>query len=130
MVMAGKFLLGGAIAVTIVAGAIAWASTSVVQSTDLASGLGTVAACDHAPHWSYTFSKDTTGRVSDVHVTGIASSCLGGSMHLALVGPSYVADGESVTITTCATSCSVTVPFTLGPLPSQVTTVDAVVVGP
>lgn len=128
--MAGKFLIGAAAALAIGTGAVAWAANSAVQSTDLAEGFGSVAACDHVPNWSYTFSKDGSGRVSDVHVTGIAASCVGGSMRLTLTGPSYAAVADPVTITSCPTTCSVTVPFAAGPLPAQVTTANALIVGP
>lgn len=128
--MKGRFALGAFIASTISIGGIAWAAQSPVQSDRLSSGLGTVAACDHAPSWTYTFSKDGNGRVDEVVVGGIAASCAGGTMRLTLAGPSLSTEGTPVVVTSCPSTCSALVPFVVRPLPSQVTSASGVIVGP
>lgn len=106
----------------------AYAAGSATTSSTLASGSDTVARCDNTPVFTYTFAKSASGLVTSVTVADIDAACAGGRLSLAL-RPAHVTGGPTM-ITACAATCSVTVPLASNPLPSQATSVVAVIVGP
>lgn len=101
------------------------------SSQTLGAGVAAVGSCDASSTWTYSFGKDADGHMSSIRIANIGPGCLGGSMHLTLVGPVGVATGTPVGITDCSARCSVDVAFASGRLyPSQIASVDALIVGP
>jgi hypothetical protein len=110
------------------AAATAFAAGLTTTSARLASGTDTVARCDLTPTFTYAFLKNASGQVTSVTVSDIDAGCAGAKLSLA-VRPAEVTGGP-VTVVTCAATCAATVPLTSSPLPAQVTSVVAVMVGP
>jgi hypothetical protein len=109
----------------------AFAATAPVMSATVSGGLGSVAACDPAPSWSYGFGKNADGQVTSLHITNIAMSCAGGSMQVSLAGPTLSSVGTPTEIPACSGTCSVIVPFSTGLLfPVDITSANALIVGP
>jgi hypothetical protein len=109
----------------------AFAATASVNSETVSGGLGTVAACDPAPSWSYAFAKNASGQVTSVQITNIAPSCAGGSMQVSLAGSTLSSVGTPTEISTCGGTCSVTVPFSTSLLfPADISAANALIVGP
>ena len=129
-----KILTWSAVAVFAVlfCGAVAaFAASGSFSSQSITAGLGSVAACDSAPAWNYSFGKNANGQVSSVLISNIASTCSGGSMQVTLAGPVLASNGTPTVIPACGGTCSVTVPFSSGLLfPSQITAANALIVGP
>lgn len=109
----------------------AFAATSPVTNASVSGGLGSVAACDPAPSWSYAFGKNVDGQVSSLQITNIALTCAGGSMQVSVAGPTLSSVGTPTEISACSGTCSVTVPFSTGLLfPADITSANALIVGP
>ena len=109
----------------------AFAASGSFSSQSVAAGLGSVAACDGAPAWAYSFGKNANGQVSSVSITNIAAACSGGSMQVTLAGPVLASNGTATVSPACGGTCSVTVPFSSGLLfPSEITAANALIVGP
>lgn len=126
-----KWLLVPIVAAIVAGGAVAYAATAPVTASSITSAVGAVSACDPSNAWTHQFTKDVDGRVASVQIGGIASACNGGIVRLTLVGPTSSTSADPVTISSCASTCTVAVPIVTGrPYPSAVTSVHAVVVGP
>ena len=120
------------VVVVFVSGAIAaFAAGGTFSSQSVAAGLGSVAVCDPAPSWTYSFGKNANGQVSSVLISNIAATCSGGSMQVTLAGPVLASNGTPTVIPACGGTCTVTVGFSSGLLfPSQITAANALIVGP
>ncbi|MGQ0832945.1 MAG: hypothetical protein ACT4OV_14855 [Microthrixaceae bacterium] len=126
--MSIRRLIVAAVIAAALAGGAAFAAAQTLTSRSLAAGHVAVARCDATPTWTYSFGKNAGGQVTSVTVTDVDAGCFGGAMSLALKPVNAI--GGPVSVSSCAATCSVTVPLTSNPLPSQVTSVLAVVVGP
>lgn len=126
--MSFRPLLIAAVLATALSAAGADASGGLFHSDALTSGTAAVARCDTTPTWAYTFAKNANGQVTSVTVAAIDAGCLGGAIQLR-ANPAG-ASGGPVPISSCTATCSVVVPLSPSALPSQVTSIVAVIVGP
>ncbi len=126
--MVVRRLLVAVVAAAVLSAAAAHANSGAVASTSLASGSSAVARCDTTPTWIYTFVKNTGGEVTSVSVSDIDAACAGAKLSLAAQPAG--ATGGPITLTGCGATCTASVPLSSTPLPAQVTSVLAVIVGP
>ena len=111
--------------------AIAFAITPLVTSQSVVAGSTSVTGCDDDPGWAYSFLKNTSGQVSSVQISNIASMCSGGSMQVTLSGSFLFSVGTPTVLTSCDDTCAVIVPLTTPLLfPSQISATNALIVGP
>ncbi len=101
------------------------------SSEAMGAGSASVISCDSASTWGFSFGKDADGRVSSIRLANIAPECFGGLIQVTLVGPSGISGATQTAITDCSVRCLVDTVFD-GPrlYPSQIASVDALIVGP
>lgn len=120
-------LVGAGIAVVMTTG-IAYAASVGVTSNSLGGGTDTVGHCDSNPSsWTVTYHQNSSGDVTGVLVSNIASTCNGQQLYIALrkgatapvaTGSATISSG-SADVTTLSTT----------PAYSAVDRVDMVTVG-
>jgi hypothetical protein len=120
-------LLGAVAALVVVTSAVA--ASLPVTSGRLGGGTATVNRCD-GDGFTFLPTLDTSGSVTSVSVTSIASTCAGGTLRLTLVnGTTSVGSGTS-SLPSSGFSGTATVTVSPTPLSTNVTGIKAVVEGP
>lgn len=90
--------------------ACAAAATLAVGSSSLSAGNATVSACTSS--LVATRNVNNSGNVTQVNVAGIPTACSGETLSVTLVGSGNTAlAGNTGTVGSCVTSCSVTLAF-------------------
>lgn len=132
-----RLLLVGVV-VAALSAAVAFASSAPVSANRLAAGSRTVAICDpSAASWVRTFTTaPTTGKVTGLTISGIATTCSGGRLsatitdafggHVSSAPPTLLPSGAG----TCAATCSQPLTFATPQYPADIARLYLVVTGP
>jgi hypothetical protein len=121
--------LGAAILTAVVATTAA-AATLATASKHLGAGNAAVLACD-ANGFAFANVVNASGQVTSVTVTGIDTSCAGGTLTVTLTNASAAAVGSgSAALPTVGFAGTATVPMSPQPLSTSVQRYYGIILGP
>jgi hypothetical protein len=118
-----------AVAASLVCLQIAVAATLPTTAPELGGGTATVSACD-ADGFTFRHTVNTSGAITTVTVSSIASACAGGTLRLTLANGTTSVGSGNASLPSSGFSGSVAVTVSPTPSSSAVTVVYAVVEGP
>jgi hypothetical protein len=120
-------LVAGAAALIFLVSAAA-ASLPTTSGT-LGAGIASVTACD-GDGFTFRYTLDTTGHITTVTVSSIASACAGGTLRVTLTNGTTSVGSGSASLPSSGFSGTATVTVSPTPLSTQVTAAYSAVEGP